>query len=70
MEQPLLTLCYPINLPKLAISIAEIAESYPLFPAFVPARSIACSIFSVVTTPKITGTFHLLEIVFDTNQIN
>ena len=41
---------------RLAISIAAIAESAPLLPAFVPARSIACSMFSVVTTPKIVGT--------------
>ena len=46
---------YPILLTKLAISIADAAASQPLFPAFVPARSIACSIESVVNTPKITG---------------
>ena len=28
----------------------------PLLPAFVPARSIACSIVSVVSTPKAIGT--------------
>ena len=44
-----------MSLLKLAISIAETAESYPLLPAFVPARSIACSIVSVVKTPKIIG---------------
>ena len=37
-------------------SIAVIAPSAPLLPALVPARSIACSIFSVVTTLKVTGT--------------
>lgn len=41
---------------KLAISIAAAAASAPLFPALVPARSIACSMVSVVITPKITGT--------------
>ncbi len=41
---------------RLTISIAPSAQSYPLFPAFVPARSMACSIFSVVTTPNMTGT--------------
>lgn len=39
-----------------AISIAVAAASYPLFPTLPPARSIACSIVSVVMTPKITGT--------------
>ena len=43
-------------LARFAISIALRAQSYPLFPAFVPALSIACSILSVVTTPKSTGT--------------
>ena len=32
------------------------AASQPLLPAFVPARSTACSMVSVVSTPKITGT--------------
>ena len=41
---------------KLAISIAALAASEPLLPALVPARSIACSILSVVKTPNITGT--------------
>ena len=41
---------------RFAISIAATAASAPLLPAFVPARSIACSMFSVVTTPKIVGT--------------
>ena len=36
---------------------AAIAALYPLFPAFVPARSMACSMVSVVRIPKITGTF-------------
>src|SRR5699024_11892198 len=40
---------------KFAISIAAVAASAPLFPAFVPPRSIACSIVSVVAIPKITG---------------
>ena len=38
------------------ISIALTAASHPLLPALVPARSIACSIVSVVSTPKATGT--------------
>ncbi len=42
---------------KSAISIADIAASKPLLPAFVPARSIACSMESVVNTPNIQGTF-------------
>ena len=40
---------------RLAISIALTAASEPLFPALVPALSTACSILSVVRTPKITG---------------
>jgi hypothetical protein len=39
-----------------AISMAEMAALYPLLPALVPARSMACSIVFVVNTPKITGT--------------
>ena len=39
-----------------AISIAERAASNPLFPALVPALSIACYKVSVVSTPKETGT--------------
>lgn len=35
--------------------MADAAASKPLVPAFVPARSTACSIVSVVSTPKITG---------------
>ena len=46
---------YPISFIKLIISIAENAASAPLFPAFVPALSIASSILFVVKTPKITG---------------
>ena len=42
---------------KFDISIADFAASAPLFPDFVPALSIACSILSVVSTPKIVGTF-------------
>ena len=41
---------------RFAISIAAIAASKPLLPAFVPDRSIACSIVSVVSTPKVMGT--------------
>ena len=40
----------------MTISIADNAQSYPLFPALLPARAIACSIFSVVITPNNTGT--------------
>ena len=40
---------------KLTISIADLAASEPLLPAFVPALSIACSMLSVVRTPNITG---------------
>ncbi|MNU06034.1 hypothetical protein D3C72_2510700 [compost metagenome] len=36
--------------------MAETAASQPLLPALVPARSTACSMVSVVSTPKITGT--------------
>jgi len=46
---------YPNVFIKLAISIAASAASEPLLPAFVPARSIACSIVSVVNTPNIIG---------------
>ncbi len=42
-------------LSKLTISIADRAASAPLFPALVPARSIACSIVSTVNTPRLTG---------------
>ena len=44
-----------IFLRRSASSIAESAESQPRFPCFVPARSMACSIVSVVSTPKTTG---------------
>jgi hypothetical protein len=44
------------SLIKLTISIAPTATSKPLLPDFVPARSTACSIFSVVMTPNMTGT--------------
>jgi hypothetical protein len=40
----------------LTISTAVTAASNPLFPAFAPARWIACSSVSHVNTPKITGT--------------
>ena len=46
---------YAISRMRLTISMALSAQSEPLFPAFVPARSMACSMFSVVTTPNITG---------------
>ena len=49
-------LCIYNCLIRFTISIAPNAQSYPLFPALDPARSIACSIFSVVITPNITGT--------------
>ena len=45
-----------ISLIRLTISMALSAQSYPLLPAFVPARSMACSILSVVSTPNNTGT--------------
>ena len=41
---------------RFTISIAPCAHSEPLFPALVPARSIACSMESVVSTPNSTGT--------------
>src|SRR5690606_8838520 len=41
---------------RVAISIAVSAASAPLFPAFVPARSTACSIVSTVRRPKPIGT--------------
>ena len=44
------------DLIRLTISIAPVAQSKPLLPAFVPARSMACSIVSVVTMPNMTGT--------------
>src|SRR5690606_6261564 len=40
---------------NVAISIAVNAASAPLFPAFVPARSTACSIVSTVSSPKPIG---------------
>ena len=43
-------------LARLAISSAVAADDQPLLPAFVPARSMACSIVSVLSTPKTTGT--------------
>ncbi len=39
-----------------AVSIAARAASDPLLPSFPPARSIACSTVSVVSTPKVIGT--------------
>src|SRR5207247_1208105 len=39
-----------------AVSIAVMAASKPLLPALVPARSMACSMVSVVRTPKTQGT--------------
>ncbi len=41
---------------RLTISSAARAASAPLLPALVPARSMACSMVSVVSTPKATGT--------------
>jgi hypothetical protein len=41
---------------KVAISMAAVAASNPLLPILLPARSMACSIVSVVTKPKIHGT--------------
>ena len=43
------------------ISIAESIASAPLLPAFVPARSIACSMLSVVSIPFVTGTPVFIE---------
>ena len=40
---------------RLTISIAVQAASKPLLPALVPARSTACSMVSVVSTPNTTG---------------
>ena len=40
---------------KFIMSIAVSAHSQPLLPNFPPARSSACSMLSVVSTPKITG---------------
>lgn len=41
---------------RFTISMAESAQSYPLFPALLPALAMACSILSVVRIPNITGT--------------
>ena len=41
---------------RFTISMAASAQSAPLLPALVPARSIACSMVSVVSTPNSTGT--------------
>lgn len=48
---------------RFTISMAPVAHSKPLLPAFVPARSMACSMFSVVSTPNITGTPVLSAVV-------
>ena len=48
--------CSHISLLRLTISIAPSAQSYPLFPALLPALAMAWSMFSVVTTPNIVGT--------------
>lgn len=40
---------------RFTISMAPWAHSAPLLPALVPARSMACSMVSVVRTPNITG---------------
>ncbi len=52
----------PYSAPSMAclswtISMAAMAASHPLLPAFDPARSMACSRSSVVRTPKETGMF-------------
>ena len=44
-----------ILLTRFAISMAATAASNPLLPILVPARSMACSRFSAVMTPLITG---------------
>ena len=46
------------EIPLAAQKLAQSGKhaSAPLLPAFVPARSIACSMFSVVMTPNVTGT--------------
>ena len=36
---------------RLTISMADVIASKPLLPALVPARSMACSMVSVVSTP-------------------
>ena len=59
--KPIYFYYFSISLIKLTISIAPIAESKPLLPALVPALSIACSMFSVVSTPNITGISELSE---------
>lgn len=56
MPDYLIIFYFRISRSKFTISIAPIAQSNPLFPLFVPALSIACSIVSVVSTPNITGT--------------
>jgi hypothetical protein len=35
--------------------MADMAALQPLLPALVPARSMACSMVSVVMMPKMTG---------------
>ena len=47
---------YPTSRSRFTISIAVTAASPPLLPILEPARSTACSMVSVVSTPKITGT--------------
>src|SRR6266404_981460 len=42
---------------RLTSSTAVIAASNPLLPDFAPARSIACSRLSAVTTPRVMGRF-------------
>ena len=37
--------------------------SKPLLPALLPALSIACSILSVVSTPKLTGMLYLSALI-------
>src|SRR5919106_6534983 len=50
------------------ISIATIAASAPLLPALVPARSIACSIVSTVSTPKATGISNSVDMAASPNE--
>lgn len=52
---PHANLCHQIAFSVLTISMAVMADSKPLLPAFVPARSMVCSMFSVVKIPLITG---------------
>src|SRR4030043_2413252 len=46
---------FPISFMRLAISMADMAASKPLLPTLVPALSMACSMVSVINTPKEMG---------------